>query len=71
MTEIVPISKVKGTKTITVCWQCKRGDQTLLRLKDDKGRKSLDYICRPCTEVYGMKLPRIGNSSKMKVEVYG
>lgn len=47
---------------IIVCWHCRKGDITLLRVRKD-GKKTEDYICKECmkTEYY----PPIGNMSKI------
>jgi protein-arginine kinase activator protein McsA len=53
----------KNTPTAQiVCWHCRKGDVTLLRVLRD-GKKTEDYICTVCArEDYA---PPIGNMSKI------
>lgn len=59
----------KQDKIITVCWQCKRDNMPLTNIKDLDGKKTQDYICRGCQELYGMKKPPIANSSWVRIKV--
>ena len=50
---------------LNVCWSCKKGDKTLLRLRDENGFKVPDYMCTVCAAIFGLKEPPIGNASKI------
>ncbi len=46
-----------------VCWNCRRSDVTLLRIKDEDGKKTEDYVCVNCVTLH--PAPPIGNFSKV------
>ena len=45
-----------------VCWNCKRNDLQLFRVKDE-GVKTEDYVCLNCKDLH--PAPPIGNCSKI------
>lgn len=49
---------------IIACWYCKRGDVSLYRLRNEKGKKTQDYVCK---EDLHRGAPPIGNVSKILV----
>lgn len=36
---------------VTVCWRCKSRIRPLKRLRDEKGKKTPDYICTLCIQL--------------------
>lgn len=46
-----------------VCWNCRKGDKQLFRLKDEYGFKLEDYICVDCKPYHNF--PPVANMSKV------
>lgn len=62
----LPVRKWNSPVARIVCWHCHRNDRTLYRVRDDRGRKTQDYVCSVCRLFVGR--PPIGNVSMIRFE---
>lgn len=51
-----PVSRI-------VCWNCRNGNAQLFNIKDEKGKKTPDYICGQCKK--DNYLPPVTNMSQV------
>ena len=62
---ISDVVKIKNNIKMVRCWKCKQTRITLWVVRDDKGKKTSDYVCENC-KVYGK--PENINSSRINEE---